>query len=64
MEAISLMQDWIKSVGSQAGLSEGNTNLLSGAVGASESRLEVKDAVGYQFRSPDRPRAETYSNYA
>lgn len=41
MEAISLLQDWIQSVGSLAGLQQANTNLLSGAVGAAESRLEV-----------------------
>ena len=41
MEAISLVQDWIQSVGSLAGLTQENTNLLSGAVGAAESRLEV-----------------------
>ena len=42
MEAISLVQDWIQSVGSIAGLHQDNTNLHSGAVGAAESRLEVK----------------------
>ena len=41
MEAITLVQDWIQSVGSIAGLQQANTNLLSGAVGAAESRLEV-----------------------
>lgn len=41
MEAIALVQDWIQSVGKVAGLERGNTNLLSGAVGAAESRLEV-----------------------
>lgn len=41
MEAITLVQDWIQSVGSLAGLQQANTNLLSGAVGAAESRLEV-----------------------
>ncbi len=46
MEAITLVQDWIQSVGSVAGLRQSNTNLHSGAVGAAESRLEVSECPG------------------
>lgn len=41
MEAIALLQEWVQSIGSQAGLTAENTTILSGAVGAPESRLEV-----------------------
>jgi len=41
MEALALVQDWIQNVGSAAGLTQENTCLSSGAVGAPESRLEV-----------------------
>ena len=41
MDAISLVQDWVRDVGSQAGLSAANAQILSGAVGIPESRLEV-----------------------
>jgi len=41
MEALALVQDWIQNVGSAAGLTQENTYLSSGAVGAPESRLEV-----------------------
>ena len=46
MEALALVQDWIQNVGSAAGLTQENTCLSSGAVGAPESRLEVgRDTV-------------------
>ena len=41
MEALALLQEWIQSVGSAAGLNSENTSLTSGAVGVPESRLEV-----------------------
>ena len=41
MDAIALMQEWVESIGSQAGLNAQNTTILSGAIGAPESRLEV-----------------------
>lgn len=41
MEAIALLEEWVQSVGSQAGLTEQNTTIMSGAVGVPESRLEV-----------------------
>lgn len=42
MEAIALLQEWVQSIGSQAGLTAENTTILSGAVGAPESRLELE----------------------
>lgn len=41
MEAIGLLQEWVQTIGSQAGLTANNTTILSGAVGAPESRLEA-----------------------
>jgi hypothetical protein len=41
MDGVSLMQDWVRDVGSQAGLSAANAQILSGAIGVPESRLEV-----------------------
>eukprot|EP00798_Chlamydomonas_sp_ICE-L_P030575 gene30575-35593_t len=41
-EATSLLQDWVKDVGSKAGLSTSNTRLSSGAIGAPEARLEME----------------------
>ena len=41
MEAIGLLQEWVQNIGSQAGLTANNTTILSGAVGAPESRLEA-----------------------
>lgn len=52
MEAIALVQDWIQSVGSAAGLTQGNTNLLSGAIGASESRLEASHLFRFIHAHP------------
>ncbi|KAL0045455.1 hypothetical protein WJX82_007122 [Trebouxia sp. C0006] len=42
MEAIGLLQEWVQDIGSQAGLIANNTTILSGAVGAPESRLELE----------------------
>jgi hypothetical protein len=44
-EATILMQEWVRDVGSQAGLSAANTRLSSGAIGVSESRLEVSTLI-------------------
>ena len=41
LEALSLLQEWVASVGSQAGLTASNCSIFSGAVGVPESRLEV-----------------------
>ena len=41
-DAMSLLQEWHRDVGSQAGLSSSNTRLSSGAIGVSETRLEME----------------------
>ena len=41
MDAVALLSEWVQNIGSQAGLSD-NVQILSGAVGVPESRLEVK----------------------
>lgn len=41
MEAIALLQEWVQTIGSQAGLTDQNATILSGAVGVPESRLEA-----------------------
>lgn len=41
MEAIALLEEWVQSIGSQAGLTGQNTRILSGAIGVPESRLEA-----------------------
>lgn len=46
MEAIGLLQEWVQNIGSQAGLTANNTTILSGAVGAPESRLELEVELG------------------
>lgn len=45
-EAIALMQEWVQTIGSKAGFTAANTRLSSGAVGAPESRLEVRQTGG------------------
>ena len=47
MEAIALLEEWVQSVGSQAGLTEQNTTIMSGAVGVPESRLEASAAFTF-----------------
>ena len=42
MEAIALLEEWVQSIGSQAGLTRQNATILSGAVGVPESRLEAR----------------------
>jgi hypothetical protein len=41
MEAVALLQEWVQGIGREAGLTEANTRLHSGAVGVPDSRLEV-----------------------
>ena len=50
MEAIALLQEWVLSIGSQAGLTEHNTTILSGAIGAPESRLEAQTFPSLPFK--------------
>lgn len=42
MEAIALLQEWVQTIGSRAGLTDQNATILSGAVGVPESRLELE----------------------
>ena len=42
LDAAALLQDWVRDIGSKAGLGLENTNILSGAVGVPESRLEAR----------------------
>lgn len=52
-KATDLLLQWVRDVGSQAGLSSSNTSILSGAVGAPESRLvleiEMADFAALEF---------------
>lgn len=41
LDAAALLQDWVRDIGSKAGLGASNAQILSGAVGVPESRLEV-----------------------
>lgn len=45
MEAIALLEEWVQSIGSQAGLTSQNATILSGAVGVPESRLEARQRL-------------------
>ncbi|GAB4820066.1 hypothetical protein N2152v2_007112 [Parachlorella kessleri] len=42
LDAVSLMQEWVRDIASQAGLSTSNARLNSGSVGVPESRLELE----------------------
>lgn len=42
LEAVALLQEWCRDIGSEAGLDPTNTQLYSGAVGVKESRLELE----------------------
>lgn len=44
MEAVELLQRWVRDVGSAAGLTTDNTAINSGSVGSPESRLELEVA--------------------
>lgn len=45
MEALALLQEWVATIGSQAGLTDANAAIYSGAVGVPESRLEVSSCI-------------------
>jgi len=42
MEAVELLQEWVREIGSVAGLGPTNAAINSGAVGTPESRLELE----------------------
>jgi hypothetical protein len=42
MEAVALLQEWVREIGSVAGLGPTNAAINSGAVGTPESRLELE----------------------
>lgn len=42
MDAVALVQEWVRTIGSQAGLTPSNTAINSGSVGVPESRLELE----------------------
>lgn len=42
LEAVALLQEWTRDLGSAAGLTSANTRLFSGSVGVPESRLELE----------------------
>jgi hypothetical protein len=46
LDAVVLLQEWVRDVGGRAGLSESNARIGSGAVGLPESRLEVCPHMG------------------
>jgi len=41
-DATSLLQEWVRDIGTKAGLDASNTRLSSGSIGVPESRLEVQ----------------------
>ena len=41
LDAVDLLQEWVREIGSTAGLSGENTSINSGSIGSPESRLEV-----------------------
>jgi hypothetical protein len=62
-ELTGLLLEWVKDVGSQAGLGPSNTRVSTGSVGTPESRLEVgslqplaagpsRVPLGLRMRSP------------
>ena len=44
MDAVALLQEWVRDIGSEAGLESSNTSINSGSVGTPESRLELEVA--------------------
>ena len=56
LDAVALVQDWVRDVGSQAGLTASNAQILSGAVGVPESRLEACRAAFYCLENLVLPR--------
>lgn len=45
VEAVSLLQEWVRDIGSQAGLTAFNTQINSGSLGVPESRMEVSPPI-------------------
>lgn len=54
MEALALLQEWVRDVGGQAGFTTQNTRIFSGAIGSPESRLEVPADPMEPLKSPAR----------
>ncbi len=42
-----LLQEWVRDIGGQAGVTQFNARISSGAVGVPESRLEVGHLLDY-----------------
>ncbi len=42
MDAVALLQEWVRDIGSRAGLGPSNAAIASGSVGVPESRLELE----------------------
>jgi len=49
LDAAALLQDWVRDIGSRAGLAEHNSQILSGAIGVPESRLEARAPTSVRF---------------
>lgn len=45
VEAVELLQEWVRDIGSKAGLNRFNTQINSGSLGIPESRLEMEIAL-------------------
>lgn len=45
VEAVELLQEWVRDIGSQVGLTQFNTQINSGSLGIPESRLEMEIAL-------------------
>lgn len=46
LDAVKLLQQWVRNIGSSAGLTSTNTCINSGSVGSPESRLELEVSFG------------------
>jgi hypothetical protein len=42
MEAVALLQEWVRDIGAVAGLTPANTSIYSGAIGVPESKLQLE----------------------
>ena len=49
--AVALLQEWVRDIGSHAGLTAFNTQINSGSLGVPESRMEVRGGLA---RKSDR----------
>lgn len=49
LDAVALVQEWVRDIGSQAGLSPAAVRINSGSVGVPESRLEVSSSAAALF---------------